>query len=103
MTDIRELLRRADGPSDELDFAIATALGEPITPVSLSRNYTDAVRIVEAYGYDWVMGNVNGHVGGTPYARVGSHDEGSFSATPLLSLWLSFFRLELGDEREAET
>ena len=100
--DIREILRKADGPSDELDTLIADALGKPRHEFRYSRNYTRAIEIIEEeHEYDWIMGNVNGQVGGTPYGCVGVHpDKASYSGTPLLSLWLSYFRLELGDERD---
>ena len=95
------MLQRAENPSDELDTAIADVLGRPRHQFAYSRNYTIAVEVVEATGYDWIMGNVNGQVGGTPYAQVGvSDDKASYAVTSLLSLWLSFFRLRLGDERD---
>ena len=102
--DIREILQKAEGPSHSLDESIAEALEQlgTITHVSsYSTDITGAITLIEAKGYDWIMANVNGQVGGTPFACVGVHEsEASYSATPLLSLWLSYFRLELGDERK---
>lgn len=100
--DIRILLQNATEPSLELDTAIALALNSPpsYTP-HFTTNYSFSIQYVESKGYDWIIGNVNGQIGGTPYAQVGcTKDKASFSATPLLSLWLAILRLELGDERE---
>ena len=106
MTDIRELLQKCEAPSRELDELIAEALGnfEPGEMAQVHRystDYTSAIGYIENKGCDWIMANVNGNMGGTPFACVGvTEDKASFSATPLLSLWLSYFRLQLGDERE---
>ncbi len=37
--------------------------------------------------HDWVVGNVNGHMGGTPYATVG--DITAYGETPIISLCLA--------------
>lgn len=99
--DIRKLLRDAEGPSNDLDAAIVDALGLPRHLWSPSRDYTISIKYIEEQGCDWIMANVNGQVGGTPHACVGvPEDQASFAATPLLSLWLSYFRFQLGNERE---
>jgi hypothetical protein len=106
--DIRERLQKAEEPSDSLDIAIADALAELEGGVAKrarnwSRDFNLAISHIESKGYDWIMGNVNGHFGGTPYGCVGvREDKASYSGTVLLSLWLSYFRLELGDERSAD-
>jgi hypothetical protein len=103
MADIRELLQKAERPNSKLDIEISKALfHNVVVPVPFSTDYDFAIRFIEEYKkYDWTMGNVNGHMGGTPYATVGvTDDKSSYAATPLLSLWLSYFRLELGDERQ---
>ena len=105
MTDIRELLQNAKCPSTELDIAIGKAIGgfnpkEEKAVHEYSTDYTGSIDFIEGKGYDWIIANVNGQFGGTPFACVGvPESKASYSATPLLSLWLSYFRLELGDER----
>jgi hypothetical protein len=102
MADIREILQKAEGPSATLDRLIWAELTPSDPPgIAWSRDYTTSIALIEARGYDWIMANVNGTLGGTPFGCVGvPEDKASFSGTALLSLWLSFFRLELGDERE---
>ncbi len=99
--DIRVLLQKADTPSRELDIEIANFLGiNNVDPPVFTTNYNLAISIIEANECDWIMGNVNGQVGGTPFARVAcTDDKSSYSGTPLLSLWLSYARFKLGDER----
>ncbi len=59
--------------------------------------YTESVdeilALITIREYDWVAGNVNGQVGGTPYACVGSLRE-HYGCTAAASLCLAFFRLE---------
>jgi len=84
----------------DLDRDITAALaGVPITiPVSIATLYAltcdppeappyttslDAARSLVPPMHDWVVGDVNGHVGGTPYAQVGPYTR--YGATPILS------------------
>jgi hypothetical protein len=114
--DIRKFLQHVEGPDLTSDNAIGMALGfsdEEWLQRTHDRLYdTGAVKPSYSTDYnlfflflkhkemDWIAGDVNGHMGGTPYGAVGvPEDKASYSATPLLSLWLSYFRLELGDER----
>lgn len=46
-----------------------------------------ALRLVPVE-HDWIVASVNGHVGGTPYACVGSEKE-HFGATPVISLCIA--------------
>lgn len=44
-------------------------------------------------GFDWQVGNVNGHVGGTPFAEVGPIK--SYCCNPLISLLVATLRAML--------
>ncbi len=85
--DIRKILQMAKGPGLDIDLAIAKVLGTSTEPEFIepySTNYTDAIEFIERRTYDWVMNNVNGQAGGTPFVYVGvTEDKASFSATPL--------------------
>lgn len=103
--DIRFVLQNAGNyepiPFDQLNIIIKNKIGIHKFDLNLTKDYNFTIKYIEEKGYDWIMGNVNGHMGGTPYGCVGvTEDKASYSATPLLSLWLSYFRLELGDERK---
>lgn len=86
-----------------------------IDPGKLARNFSvawsspecppytsslDAAMTLVPEGCDWIIGNVNGHMGGTPYACVGSEKE-HFGETPVLSLVLACLRARAshGDDR----
>jgi len=102
MTDIRETLQKAEGPSRDLDMEIAELLAwpvdQPVPYYTLDFNYT--INYIEQLGMDWVAGNVNGQVGGTPFAQVAcTNDQASYSGTVILSLWLACIRAIIGDER----
>lgn len=58
----------------------------------------DAALTLAPADHDWVVGNVNGHVGGTPYACVGSRDQ-HFAATPALALCAASLRARAAAER----
>lgn len=116
MKDLIERLEKAAGPDRELDFDLHLARG---LNASKSRrrdgqgswwvydaydeggyglqslpSYTasiDAALMLVPAEHDWVVSNVNGHVGGTPYACCGS-DKAHFAATPVLSLCLAAMR-----------
>lgn len=45
----------------------------------------DAALTLVPKDYDWIVGNVNGQLGGTPYACVGSTEQ-HFGATPIIAL-----------------
>lgn len=97
---IIKMLQGADGPSDDLDDEITVRIGRG---GRWTEDYTGSLQYFESRGFDWLAGNVNGHLGGTPWGCVGvAEDRASYSGTALLSLWLSFFRLELGDERKEQ-
>lgn len=102
MPDIREILQKAEGPSRALDRTIhSSILGSRSPAWACSLDYNATIAFFEQDGCDWIVGSVNGHVGGTPWACVGvREDQASYGATPLISLWLSYFRLKLGDERK---
>lgn len=67
----------------------------------MAASYTaslDAALTLVPADHDWVVGNVNGHVGGTPYACVGSRDQ-HFAATPALALCAASLRARAAAER----
>lgn len=103
--DIRFLLQQAEYNSTRLDNAIADALSwsRSIPVPKFTSDYNFTFQFLERMQCDWIVYNVNEHMGGTPCACVGCpEDKASCAATPLISLWLSYFRLILGDERETE-
>jgi hypothetical protein len=51
----------------------------------------DAARSLVPEGYDWIAADVNGHVGGTPYACVGD-EEKHFGGTVYLALCIASLR-----------
>jgi hypothetical protein len=102
---VTQELQKAEKPNRELDKLIADTICYYYNVESeiprFTSDYTFSIKYIEKRGFDWVMGNVNGQVGGTPYAHVGvPYDKSSYSGTPLLSLWLSYIRTNFGDERE---
>lgn len=60
-------------------------------PVPAYTSSVDAALTLVLPDADWIIGNVNGHVGGTPYACVGSLKE-HFGATPVLALCIAALR-----------
>lgn len=118
MTDIREYLQHLPEPylMRDVNRSIEEAMRRDVLiaygmiaeaalsrdqDASASTDYNLFFRLMRFLEYDWIVGSVNGgQVGSTPWGCVGVTERmASFSATPLLSLWLSYFRLELGDER----
>lgn len=104
-TDLIDRLEKAAGPDRELDRAIAAAIiqwptgidgdavmgmqdAEHLTPYTSS---IDAALTLVPEGHDWVVGDVNGQVGGTPYACVGSTKK-HFGETAVLSLCIAALR-----------
>lgn len=55
----------------------------------------DAALLLVPEEHDWIVGSVNGQVGGTPYACVGS-EQSHYGATPVLSLVLAAVRVRFG-------
>ena len=51
----------------------------------------DAALSLVPEGHDWIVADVNGHVGGTPYACVGSKKP-HFAETPALALCIAALR-----------
>lgn len=114
--DIREYLQKVEGSGPVVDRMLVEALDvadrnlifelhrgmKPFkrNELELSTNIQLVLTFLGAKECDWILASVNGHVGGTPWGCVGvSEEDASYAATPLLSLWLSYFRLILGDER----
>jgi hypothetical protein len=95
--DIRQVLQEADSYTKEVALAIRDALVLQKFMVDAS-SYDHTITFMESQDLDWIIANVNGHLGGTPYAQVGNVKD-SYAATPMLSLWLAYFRFKLGDER----
>ena len=70
----------------------------------------DAALTLVPKGYDWIISNVNGHFGGTPYACVedemkisGLHTTRHFANTPVLALCIASLRARgecVRDERK---
>ncbi len=80
-------------PSPELDDLISDALGVERHQIAWSSDYGASIEYIEGEGIDWIMASVNGLVGGTPWACAGvPQDQASYAATPLMSLWLSYFK-----------
>lgn len=102
-SDIREVLQKAEGPNvltDDLIQRAVKVLAARFSPINV-RSYDETIGFLNSEEVDWIVGSVNGRLGGTPYACVGCKpDEASYAATPVLSLWLSYFRFKLGDERQ---
>ena len=97
-------LQHRDKPGDrELDHEIAVSItykGPGFSLPAFSTDYNVALKQLKEMEIDWIMADVNGHMGGTPYAAAGvTDDKASYSFDPLLSLWLSVLRLLHGDER----
>ena len=109
MNDLIERLEKATGPDRNLDADIASSvgwspgpgytrksddswrLGNWINSVQWAPLYTasiDAALTLVPEGHDWIVADVNGHVGGTPYACVGSTKE-HFGETAVLSLCIA--------------
>ena len=59
----------------------------PDTRLSYTTSLDAALTLVPE-GYDWIVADVNGHVGGTPYACVGDEKQ-HFGETPCLSLCIA--------------
>ena len=90
LTEIIARVQVAAGPDRAIDKAIRVALGYPPKPWDYTSSLDAALSLVPE-GYDWIVANVNGHHGGTPYACVGS-DQSHHAATPVLSLVLAALR-----------
>jgi hypothetical protein len=75
-------LKKVNEGSGELDQEIADAVGAEILPYTTSLDA--ALSLVDLDQYDYVVGSVNGQVGGTPYAQVGQHT--CYSGTVPLAL-----------------
>lgn len=117
LPDLIDRLKRADGPDRELDCEIAiTVLGgeivwktanytmEPyparkyashdhvggfgMAPVERYTESLDAALQLIPADHDWIVADVNGCVGGTPYACVGDLEE-RFGETAVLSLCIA--------------
>lgn len=121
-TDIRVMLQKSDEGSKQLDYLISAVLLSNFDKLEIkeeihqegikfllnmqatmpfSTSYDFTIPVLKALGIDWIMGEVNGYVGGTPFAHSG-YIRDCYSGTPLLSVWLSVMRLILGDERPKE-
>jgi hypothetical protein len=81
--------------SAQLDQEIADALGVPPRPFTISIDA--ALSLTSRDQYDYQVGFVNGHVGGTPFAEVGQ--EKSYADTPALSLCAASLRALASEPR----
>jgi hypothetical protein len=106
LLELAELCQKATGPDRELDahihyqimgldqvYDVATFLASDIAgshPKHYTSSFDAAISLVPA-AHDWIVASVNGQVGGTPYACVGSAKE-HFAETPVLSLVLAALR-----------
>lgn len=87
--DVRSLQSPNRGLDAEIHFHLKEGVGVGYS--ADSPKYTaslDAAMSVVPADYDWIVASVNGQVGGTPYACVGSTKE-HFAETPVLSLLLA--------------
>jgi hypothetical protein len=95
--DIRQILQEEESCTSKVSDAIVDALSLQAHEIDVC-SYDDTIAFIEKQDLDWVIANVNGHMGGTPYAQVG-YVKDNYAATPLRSLWLAYFRFKFGDER----
>ena len=108
LTSLIERIEAATGPDQELDrlvhYHLAVVKSDRFTEQSWidlakKQNWNaphystsiDAALTLLPDGYDWIIGNVNGHYGGTPYACVGSTEQ-HYAATPALALVAAILR-----------
>lgn len=97
--DLIARLERATEGSRELDFEIAEYLDKiGVKYATTIEGHTpewtqslDAALSLVPEGHDWIVADVNGHVGGTPYACVGSKKP-HFAETPALALCVAALR-----------
>lgn len=110
LAELIERIVKLDGPDRQLDGLIYRVVhdvadwrrgptvlghieglhGEIIDVPHYTSSFDAAVKLVPD-GHDWIVASVNGQVGGTPYACVGSTKE-HFSGTPVTSLVLASLR-----------
>ena len=122
MEEVIAKVQTADGPSRELDVAIARSAwpqptryaphcvgeesifwGDPFYKQpcpEFTESFDAALRLVPE-DHDWIVAFVNGHVGGTPYACVGNEDS-HYAATPVLSLVLAALRARAAASTQVE-
>lgn len=101
--DLIAKLEAAEGPSRELDaeiekliqmppqtvaeYALKTARATWVTNPPAFTSSLDAALTLVPDDHDWIIYNVNGHLGSTPMARVG--DVKAHAATPALALCIA--------------
>lgn len=83
------------GRIDQIDGCVGWwPKGAPyVSAIEVPRYSTsiDAALMLLPDDYDWIIGNVNGQYGGTPYACVGSTEQ-HYAATPCLALLAAILR-----------
>ena len=89
--DINEKIVRALGWTihNMVECEWRSPLGEIRQPPLYTSSFDAAFALVPE-DVDWIVGNVNGHMGGTPYAQVG--DIVVYTETPILSLCAAALR-----------
>ena len=95
-----EQLKALTAPSQEVDELIEE-LGLAPDNAAKAPNYTssiDAALTLLPEGSDYIIGYVNGHIGGTPYAQVG--DVTVYAETPCISLCIAALTLHFDDEEK---
>ena len=78
-----EKLQKVDRGSEVLDREVSEIMGLS-SVCSFTTSIDAALLLIDREKYDYQVGNVNGHVGGTPFAQVGRHT--CYASTPELAL-----------------
>lgn len=98
LDDLVESVRAAEVADRDLDWRIHCRNGlYGVGAYGSHPKYTaslDAALTLVPPEHDWIVAAVNGQVGGTPYACVGS-TEAHYGETPVLSLCLAALRAEV--------
>lgn len=72
-------------PLDDWNLEIAQIVGSDLRPPPFYTTDWNAAFTLVPENYDWIVGNTNGHMGGTPHARVGDKND-SHACSAILSL-----------------
>lgn len=107
LSELIERVEKADGEDRDLNGDIAVMMGlyarRPV--VAVPPSYTasiDAALTLLPDGYDWIIGDVNGQYGGTPYACVGDTTQ-HFAATTVLALTAACLKARLAMDATQDT
>lgn len=93
MSPLLKDIAEAEAPDRGLDWRIHNRLQLIRGECPRYTSSFDAALLLVPEGYDWIVGDVNGYVGGTPYACVGS-EKAYYGCTAVLSLCLAALAAE---------